>query len=74
MIRAPEATVTEIYRRFGFDLSPAFAEQLRDVTARAGSYESRHRYDLESLGLSRDGILEEFADIFERFDFDTGPG
>jgi hypothetical protein len=72
MIRAPEATVTEIYRRFGFDLSPAFAAKLRDVSERAGSYESRHRYDLESLGLSREGILEEFADIFERFGFDTG--
>ena len=74
MIRDPEATVTEIYQRFGFELSPAFAEQLRDVSHRAGNFESRHQYDLESLGLDRKAILEEFADIFERFDFDTGPG
>jgi len=72
LIRDPEATVTEIYQRFGFDLSTAFAGELRDATDQASGYESRHVYDLESLGLSRDGILEEFADIFERFGFDTG--
>jgi len=72
LVRDPEATVTDIYQRFGFDLSAAFAEQLRDATDRARDYESRHVYDLEPLGLSRDGILEEFADIFERFGFDTG--
>ena len=71
MIRDPAATVAEFYRRFGFDLSAAFAEALHEVTDRARGYESRHVYDLESLWLSRDKIVEEFADIFERFDFDT---
>ena len=27
-----------------------------------------------AFGLSRDAIVEEFADIFERFDFDTDAG
>ena len=71
LIRDPAATVAEFYRRFGFDLSAAFADALHEVTDRARGYESRHVYDLESLGLSRDKIVEEFADIFERFDFDT---
>ncbi len=72
LVRDPGATVADIYQRFGFELSAAFTDQLRDATHRARGYESRHVYDLGSLGLSRDGILEEFADIFRRFDFDTG--
>jgi hypothetical protein len=69
MISDPEATVSELYDRLGFDVGPEFADELRRASDRAGAYRSRHAYDLESLGLDRQRIIEEFADVFERFGF-----
>jgi len=72
LVSDPETTVRRIYERFGFDVGPAFAEVLREESARARGYRSRHRYDLEALGLSRERIVEECREVFERFGFDSG--
>jgi hypothetical protein len=72
LVADPQATVTSIYQRFGFDLSPAYTQVLQAETQRARRYHSRHHYTLDSVGLTRQRILAEFADIFDRFDFDTG--
>ena len=71
LVADPAATIAEIYERFGFDLSPTYAEVLQAERQKARGYNSRHHYTLEGVGLSRQRILTEFADIFERFDFDT---
>jgi hypothetical protein len=71
MVTDPEGTVGEIYDRFGFVVGPTFAEALRRAADQASNYRSRHTYDLASLGLDRQQIIEEFADIFERFGFPT---
>jgi hypothetical protein len=71
MVRDPRTTVTEIYERFGFQMDPAFADELERASEKAHGYRSRHAYDLESLGLDRERIIEEFSDIFERFGFPT---
>ena len=52
-------------------VSPTYAEVLQAERQKARGYHSRHHYTLEGVGLSRQRILTEFADIFERFDFDT---
>ena len=69
-----EGTVADIYDRFGFEISPAFDRLLREEAAKARAYRSKHRYSLKHLKLSRRQIVEEFADIFERFDFDIREG
>lgn len=70
LIRDTGQTVAGVYRRLGFDLSPAYARILQEETERAHHYRSRHQYSLQELGLSRERILAECGDVFERFNFD----
>jgi hypothetical protein len=71
LVGDPERTVAETYRGLGFEIGPAFARILRETAEEARSYRSRHRYSLEQVGLTRERIVAEFADVFERFGFDT---
>jgi len=71
LVGDPEETVRRIYERFGFEICPAFARVLREESAKARRFRSRHRYMLEKLGLSRQQILTAYQDIFEHFGFDT---
>jgi hypothetical protein len=72
LVTDPEATVAGIYDRFGFDMSPVYAQVLKMEAQKARRYRSRHAYSLEQVGLTRQQILAEYSDVFERFDFDTG--
>jgi hypothetical protein len=69
-----EGTVADIYSRFGLVSSPAFNQLVQEKATKARAYRSKHRYSLQHLRLSRRQIVEEFADIFERFDFDLREG
>lgn len=64
-------TVTTIYERFGFELTSAYDDLLREATERARNHESDHEYSLEEMGLTRGQIVTEYVDVFERFGFDT---
>jgi hypothetical protein len=68
-----EGTVRRIYRKFGLTLAPDFAAILAREAERARAYRSQHKYSLERLGLSRDRIVAEYKDVFDRFGFSTGP-
>jgi hypothetical protein len=69
-----EETVTDLYAHLGLDLHPAYASVLREESERAHHHRSQHLYSLQALGLSRERIVAECADVFERFGFDTrGP-
>jgi hypothetical protein len=72
LVADPEGTVAEIYRHFGFEMSPAFAEALRQETKKAEHYHSRHHYSLEKAGLTRQQIVDRCGDILERFGFGKG--
>jgi hypothetical protein len=74
LTRDAEHTVRKIYAHFGLSLEPRFAEVLRSEAAKARRYRSRHEYALEKLGLSRQRLVAELADVFERFGFSTGAG
>jgi hypothetical protein len=71
MVTDPEGTVQAIYRRFGFEGSPAYAQELQQATERSRRYRSQHEYSLEEMGLTRVEVVREFEDVFERFGFDT---
>ncbi|MEA3345072.1 MAG: sulfotransferase [Chloroflexota bacterium] len=66
-----ERAVADIYARFGLDISPAFAKVLREEAEKARDHQSRHEYSLEEMGLTRERIVADYKDVFERFDFDT---
>jgi hypothetical protein len=74
LTRDPERTVRDIYAHFGLALEPRFAAILRSESAKARRYRSRHEYAFEKLGLSRQRVVTELADVFERFGFATDIG
>ncbi|MCX8043971.1 MAG: sulfotransferase [Desulfobacterota bacterium] len=65
-----ENTVQELYRRFGLSFSPAYEQMVRAEHAKARNYTSAHRYSLEQFNLSREDIVREYEDIFDRFGFE----
>lgn len=71
LVADPDRTVRHVYDRLGLHVDAEFGEVLRRETERARRYESRHDYGLEELGLSRERIESELADVFERFGFDS---
>jgi hypothetical protein len=72
LVADPAGTVTRIYAHFGFEIGPAYSEILQVEADRARTYRSRHAYSLEGTGLTREGIVAQFQDVFDRFDFPTG--
>ena len=72
MVRDPQKTVTAIYEHLGFEISPAFAAILREETERAQGYQSQHQYSLESMGFTREEILADYGDVFERWGYERG--
>jgi hypothetical protein len=69
MVSDPWKTITEIYEHFGFDLGPEFDEILKEQTIKARQYRSKHAYSLEEPAFTREQILEEYGDLFDRFGF-----
>jgi len=70
----PERTVRQIYQELNLNMDPDFGDILKAEAATSKSYKSRHHYDLRTLGLNHQQILEEFKDIFDRFGFDAFVG
>ena len=72
LLEHPRSTIRDFYTQFGYkyqqDLDKIFAEGIKATEARL----SEHDYSYEEMGYTREGIIETFADIFERFDFDEG--
>jgi hypothetical protein len=62
-----------IYRRFGFDVSPAFDAYLSTQDRRQKSFKSCHRYDLATYELSSEAIFRRFVDLCDRFDYSPPP-
>ena len=70
LVADPEKVVTEIYTRFGLEISPEFADILKQETERSRRHKSNHDYSLEDVGFTREEILTTYDDVFERWGFD----
>jgi hypothetical protein len=70
LVTEPARTTIDIYKNFNLAMTPAFMLTLQRQEEKARRYESRHAYSLEQFGLSRDQLLQDYADIFGRFGFD----
>lgn len=66
----PEKTVSALYENFGIPMPPAFRPLLQKETEKARRYKSKHIYSLEQFDLTREDILRDYKDIFDRFGFD----
>lgn len=71
LVNDAQTVVTEIYEQFGLELHPAFDELLAEATKRARQHESEHEYSLREMGLTREQIVDDYRQVFDRFDFDT---
>lgn len=71
LVQNPRQIITDIYDKFGFEISLEFETILEEATTRTTSYKSRHKYSLQKMGLSKKEILKTFAFVFKRFGFDT---
>ena len=63
LVADPEKTIKDIYKQFGFEISPEYEQILRTEAEKAKSYKSRHKYSLAKMGLSPRRIQKEFKSI-----------
>ena len=70
LITRPAQAVIDIYKSFGFELSPAYNKIIQREEEKARSYKSKHEYSLEKFGLNREQIVTRYKDIFDRFGFE----
>lgn len=70
LLNHPRATARNFYAQFGYDyqesLNQTFTEGIKATEVRRGD----HDYSYKEMGYTREGIINTFSDIFERFDFD----
>lgn len=71
LVADPEREVTRIYDYCGFEMTPSYAQVLRQEALKARSYRSRHEFSLEDSGFSREQIVLDFQEVLTRFGFDT---
>ena len=62
-------TISSLYKRLGFQMTPEFEAYIRAQDNRQKNYISTHHYDPASYGLSETRIYKDFSDIFERFSY-----
>jgi len=72
LVAAPKQTVSDIYAGLGMTISPQVAAALDREAEKARGYKSKHTYSLGDMEFTREDVIAEYRDIFERFDFDTG--
>ncbi len=70
LIRWPEQIIRTFYEQFGYSKSPGLEKIIRTAIKETQIYQSDHVYRYEEMGFSREEIIREFDDIFERFNFD----
>lgn len=70
LVRDPERVVLDLYAHFGYEPGADFSRVLAEAKSDASGYRSQHSYDLSDLGLTRQELIDEFADVFERFGFE----
>jgi hypothetical protein len=47
---------------------------MAEETVKSRHYKSQHKYSLEETGYTREQIRAEFADVFQRWQFDENEG
>lgn len=67
LIANPCATTRDLYARLSLDISPAFAERLREEHVKSRAYRSEHTYSLSQYGLTAADILERFHYVIEYY-------
>jgi hypothetical protein len=67
LAKDPKATLENLYKHFGWDMSPAFREKLTAATQKQRDFKSKHGYTLEEFGLSKEWIQKELGDVLDHY-------
>jgi omega-hydroxy-beta-dihydromenaquinone-9 sulfotransferase len=70
LLREPDRVLGRIYSDFRYPESDVVESILRDAATESRVHTSNHVYRLEAMGFTREQILREFAQVFDRFDFE----
>ena len=70
MVGNPRQAFEVIADRLGIDIMQPYADILDKETAKSLQYISPHKYSLTEIGYTREQIINEFRDVFQRWHFD----
>jgi hypothetical protein len=70
LIRWPEEVIRTFYKQFDYTEAAGLEKIIQEAIEETRTHHSDHAYKYEEMGFSREEILREFDDIFERFNFD----
>ena len=70
LVADPAATIEQIYRALGFQVSPDYREVLLSEGKRARQHKSTHSYSLEKFGLDAGAIRSGLAGLFGQYGWD----
>lgn len=71
LIQRPEKIIRGFYEQFGYPDQPGLPIIIDQAVKETLAFKSDHNYSLEEMGFTREQIIEAYADIFERFEFET---
>jgi hypothetical protein len=71
LIQRPEAVIRGFYEQFGYPDKPGLPIIIDQAVKETLTFKSDHSYSLEKMGFTREQIVRIYADIFERFGFET---
>jgi len=71
LIQRPEAVIRGFYEQFGYPDQPGLPVIIDQAVKETLTFSSDHSYSYERMGFTREGIVEMYKDIFERFHFET---
>jgi hypothetical protein len=71
LIQRPEHVIRAFYEQFGYPDKPGLETIVDEAVKETLAHRSDHYYSYEEMGFTREQIVGMFADIFERFGFDT---
>ena len=69
LAEAPQATVSELYQSFELPLSTRYQNQLQQEEASARRYQSGHRYQGDTLGITTQDLQQQFGFVYDQLGY-----
>ncbi len=71
LIQRPEMVIRGFYEQFSYPDKPGLPIIIDQAVKETLTFNSDHNYSYEKMGFTREQIVKIYADIFERFNFET---
>lgn len=71
LVHEPSQVIQAACKQLELEFSTRFLNILKDEEEKVKNYKSRHIYSIDQIHLTREQIISDLHDIFDRFTFDT---